>query len=212
MQQQQQHNNYKAIASKGYAKVKRWMEEKPEDGWSPLEYPGDRSIALWEKDEDAAVYVLRARGFLEGVDAPALVARLTDCDEERRLQWDGEDLKHIERVERLDEHCSIVWFHVYTPLGIAERDLVNVELVWHRPGSDLWWIITHHVEHDAKPPDPTGKVVRAQQISGVRLRNTSHGCECSIVSWVRPNGVIPASAAKLYKTKLGDRLVMLGKK
>lgn len=227
------HDAYRAQALGSFKQIKSWMRDS--DEWSVVDYPADRTIQLWERTVDGGdnpIYMMKVKGFIHSAHtnpemrrndtiATKLSKMLCDYNTVTRLSWEEPDMVDIRLIDSIDPlnaetslqrpHTAVIWSHIKIPSPIADRDFVNVQFAFCKPSRHHtedreWWVIHRHTTHERYPPNENSGLVRGQQTTGTHLRPTKKGVQISIVTWVRPNGLIPAATVKLYKSRLGDRV------
>ena len=219
-------------ARSAFVKVRDWINEGENDGWRPIPYPQNPAITLWEKQDPnhPKLYLLKAKGLIRSAmdtnelrnrndDIGTRLARmLCDYNVTTRTDWEQKDLADIRLLQEFsplkpreptDPHMAIIWTHIKTPPMIADRDFVSLQFAFgkrskrHTAYSD-WWVVHTHTTHPSRPvrEDP----VRGHLITGNRIRNTASGAELVTVAYVDPKGWVDPNVAKIYKTKLAERV------
>ena len=231
-EQEEYHTACMAKARSAFVEVREWITETEDDGWRFIPYPKNPAITLWEKQdpERPNVYLLKAKGQVRSAMqhaelrnrnddiATRLTRMLCDYNVTTRLQWEQDDLADVRLLQEFspldvkqpqDPHMAIIWTHIKTPRVIADRDFVSLQFAFGKPSRRYkpyndWWVVHTHIHHRARPAqeDP----VRGRLITGNRIRNTKEGAELVTVAYVDPGGWVDSNVAKLYKTKLAERV------
>jgi len=143
------------------------------------------------RPEESPVLLIRAWAFVQGFSPKEIFDQIYDT--ENRAKWDTVTMG-LSVVEKISETCQTIYFYVKTPIGISERDFVqirNFKLDYPEKGQIL---MTFQSQTHAKAPPVKGRIRAETNIAGYIIKPSSrapNSTDICIISQVDIKGNIP---------------------
>jgi len=177
-------------------------EAESTDGW--VECFKNEMCTVWSKpNEKSTIHLTRAVAVFKKLDPAILYDTLHDAD--FRQTWDD---KMIEGrvLEQLDPFNEVGYYAARAPIGISNRDFVNLRSWKVYPERNEWIIFNHSVVHKDMPDKKD--FVRAWSIlTGYIIKKTDDGCTLTYLTQSDPKGWIPTWVVNTLTTKFAPSIL-----
>jgi len=143
------------------------------------------------RPEGSPVVLIRAWAFIEGFSPQEVFDQIYDT--EKRAKWETVTMS-LSVVEKIDETSQVIYFYVKTPIGISERDFVQVRnFKLDYPQKDHIVMSFKSVNHPKMPP-MKGRIRAETHIAGYIMKPSTqapNSTDFCIVSQSDIKGNIP---------------------